>query len=314
MKTGLCSPWHTPPFFYRPPLTNTTTSNTSQTAFPDTYYHDARLFAVVRNPYDRMVSEFNFNHRGQLRNGALANITQTQLQQTLNRWIQSQLLKYQQGLVRTRRMEKPNTNKDDHRVDSNFAKAAISSHIQTETTTTMIPCNNRHWSAFWKSYFQLDGHLIPQTHYIFSPQMVYESNITERVYESNITALSVASSTNATTVPGTNESVSSTNTFIPISRIITSRVQTMSTKPSDRLVHHVLFLEHLDTDLLRLLQAYNLHMNLTNSHKQNQRNRSSSSTKATTKPRLSASLLTDRTRKLIQQVYQDDFQVFGYQM
>ena len=98
-QMGGVTPWHVPPSFFRnttdKQLSNNNNNTTIQFSFPGSFYDQSALFAVVRHPYDRMVSEFNYVHRQDLRGGGkLANASESHLRMALNGWLQQRLTPY----------------------------------------------------------------------------------------------------------------------------------------------------------------------------------------------------------------------------
>ena len=115
-----CAEWHVPPCFFQ-----STTENPRSTTY---YDNGSAIFAVVRNPYDRIVSEFGYRKKRKI--AARNNMTRDQLELYLNDWVVRKLQYYHTSMPR----------------GQNFT------------------CHNASAS---REYFISDCHLIPQHHYVF---------------------------------------------------------------------------------------------------------------------------------------------------
>jgi Sulfotransferase family len=123
------SPWHLPPIFYH-----------GQTQFPRNPYagNDAVLFTVVRNPYDRAISEYYSAHDGQISSGKINVDTKLNNAAFMNRFLTERLQWYLKSS------------------QNNVGDLILFPNEKGKNVTIPQPI-----------YFQADGHYIPQYDYVF---------------------------------------------------------------------------------------------------------------------------------------------------
>ncbi|KAL7565628.1 hypothetical protein ACA910_018988 [Epithemia clementina (nom. ined.)] len=352
-RRGTCIPYHLPPcFFVRNDHQDDDDDDNNNNNPKKSYYYQAALFAVVRHPYDRLVSEFGYRHRHHQfvshwyssNNNTTETTTtehdpllqqQQQQQQALllqqqkkklNDWIRVTL-----GAYPTR--EPPELEASSSSSDSNVTTttiAAVSGDTATTTTTTTTTQSSLgcpHSSSFPRQYFASDCHLIPQAHYIFpiqvtktitttttttiTPQSSLETNHSRRRRRD------VGGGASANTTTATTAVTISMRRNLP--NATTTTTMAFSLAASHRLVDHVLFYDHLEEDLGRLWSAYNLTNLISWSARPptttttTQTTNTAPSSRSFARPRLDASWIDHDNRRLIQQVYRDDFLAFGFQ-
>ena len=309
-QMGGKTPWHIPPSFFRNTtdkhISNNSNNNTTiQFSFPGSFYDQSALFAVVRHPYDRMVSEFNYIHRRDLRDGGkLANASESDLRTGVNGWLQQRLTPYkEEGFLQTLHTDTQRTTTTAPLNWNGEGKSCATSRPFTQESTNhslqVVPLGRSSRSRVPKKYMIDDGHFIPQSHFIFPLSLTLQND----TRTTNVTEPAVNKDTHLSQPAGT-PCITTTTTHT----IQTVRIHPTTKDPSHRLVHHVLYLEQLSEDLPRLMNAYNL-TTITLTKPPTQKKNSKTQQDG---PRLSASMLTTPTKLLIQQVYADDFAVFGY--
>ncbi|KAL7564117.1 hypothetical protein ACA910_012388 [Epithemia clementina (nom. ined.)] len=359
-KEQSCNLWHVPPCFYmfgddddskRYSHENIQKQSSQQ---PKTqaqraisYYEGAALFAVVRSPYERVVSEFGYKYRLSITEWSSLGVNR--LRHELNRWINYTLSSYEQVLEQSSSyMEKRsvapmdnakydiNGDNDMEEEDDNENKTldaykskegslndskiknfneSISRAIQnisktkgeqtpiasliTTTRTTGSLCQR---SKIPDHYFYSDCHLIPQSHYVFP--VVTLLTLTKSAVSPT---LSTTTTTRSTTT--THGQVATSSSSLPPSRRNLhsnhpTTGMTTTTFNDNRLVDHVILYDNLQEDFNRLMQYYNLNVTLP------------SKPKAASKTQniLNPSLINDENRRLIQQIYREDFEVFGFDL
>ena len=176
---GVKMSWHIPPSFFRnttdKQLSNNSNNNTTiQFLFPGSFYDQSALFAVVRHPYDRMVSEFNYMRRRDLRNGRkLTNASESDLRRALNGWLQRRLTPYQkEGFLQTLHTETQRTTITTSPADwSGGGKSCATSLPITQESTNhsiqVVPLGRTSRPRVPEKCRTDDGHFIPQSHFIF---------------------------------------------------------------------------------------------------------------------------------------------------
>ena len=136
IRRSMFAQWHVPSYYYDAVDFLEPTEEGEEPVLPSPY-KGAALFAVVRDPCDRIISEYFMQEEEYaLRLGGKVNVTELNDASRMNQWIQDRLGLFLQNATAG--------------VDIVTDKGSIRKSI---------------WPS--ASFYSLDGHLIPQSHFIF---------------------------------------------------------------------------------------------------------------------------------------------------